>query len=415
MDLKKGSDEIRCSLNGLGKNTSWEQRKLGDVVQRITRKNENMESSLPLTISAQYGLIDQNEFFDKRIASKDVSDYYLVYRGEFAYNKSTSTDAPWGAIKRLDRYEKGVLSTLYIVFRIQNEEETDSDYLVSYYDTELWHNGVQAIAAEGARNHGLLNIAPNDFFETNLLMPESVNEQRMIGTFFKKLDHLITLHQRKYDMLQKVKKSMLEKMFPKNGSKVPEIRFAGFTDDWEQRKVSELVEKYEDPVETPHNGYTRLGIRSHAKGTFHEYVEPGHELETAQMHRVAANKLIFNITFAWEHAVAITDEDDAGKLVSHRFPQFSLSDSLSPEFLQYVILDEDFHHHLYLASPGGAGRNRVLKIKEALDYPIYYPSVNEQHKIGMYFDMLTYLITLHQRQRILDLKWVFSAFSDMLE
>ena len=155
-----------------------------------------MESSLPLTISAQYGLIDQNEFFDKRIASKDVSDYYLVYRGEFAYNKSTSTDAPWGAIKRLDRYEKGVLSTLYIVFRIQNEEETDSDYLVSYYDTELWHNGVQAIAAEGARNHGLLNIAPNDFFETNLLMPESVNEQRMIGTFFKKLDHLITLHQR---------------------------------------------------------------------------------------------------------------------------------------------------------------------------------------------------------------------------
>ena len=376
----------------------WEQRKLGDVVQRITRKNENMESSLPLTISAQYGLIDQNEFFDKRIASKDVSDYYLVYRGEFAYNKSTSTDAPWGAIKRLDRYEKGVLSTLYIVFRIQNEEETDSDYLVSYYDTELWHNGVQAIAAEGARNHGLLNIAPNDFFETNLLMPESVNEQRMIGTFFKKLDHLITLHQRKYDMLQKVKKSMLEKMFPKNGSKVPEIRFAGFTDDWEQRKVSELVEKYEDPVETPHNGYTRLGIRSHAKGTFHEYVEPGHELETAQMHRVAANKLIFNITFAWEHAVAITDEDDAGKLVSHRFPQFSLSDSLSPEFLQYVILDEDFHHHLYLASPGGAGRNRVLKIKEALDYPIYYPSVNEQHKIGMYFDMLTYLITLHQRK-----------------
>lgn len=191
----------------------WEQRKLGDVVQRITRKNENMESSLPLTISAQYGLIDQNEFFDKRIASKDVSDYYLVYRGEFAYNKSTSTDAPWGAIKRLDRYEKGVLSTLYIVFRIQNEEETDSDYLVSYYDTELWHNGVQAIAAEGARNHGLLNIAPNDFFETNLLMPESVNEQRMIGTFFKKLDHLITLHQRKLEKLKKLKKSMLEEMF----------------------------------------------------------------------------------------------------------------------------------------------------------------------------------------------------------
>ena len=94
----------------------WEQRKLGDLVDRVTRKNQDLVSELPLTISAQYGLIDQNEFFDKRVASKDVSGYYLIENGEFAYNKSTSTDAPWGAIKRLDRYENGVLSTLYIVF-----------------------------------------------------------------------------------------------------------------------------------------------------------------------------------------------------------------------------------------------------------------------------------------------------------
>ena len=183
-----------------------------------------------------------------------------------------------------------------------------------------------------------------------------------------------------------------------NNRKTPRIRFKGFTDDWEQRKLLELVTKYEDPVETPHDGYIRLGIRSHAKGTFHEYVEPGHELETAQMHRVATNKLIFNITFAWEHAVAIANENDAGKLVSHRFPQFTLSESLRPEFLKYVILDEGFHHNLYLASPGGAGRNRVLKIKEALDYPIYYPSLEEQHKIGEFITNLDHLITLHQRK-----------------
>ena len=183
-----------------------------------------------------------------------------------------------------------------------------------------------------------------------------------------------------------------------NNRKTPRIRFKGFTDDWEQRKLSELVAKYEDPVETPHGGYIRLGIRSHAKGTFHEYVEPGHELETAKMHRVATNKLIFNITFAWEHAVAIANENDAGKLVSHRFPQFTLLESLRPEFLKYVILDEGFHHNLYLASPGGAGRNRVLKIEEALDYPIYYPSLEEQHKIGGLLNKLNDLITLHQRK-----------------
>ena len=176
---------------------AWEQRKLGEVVERITRKNENLESTLPLTISAQYGLINQNEFFDKRIASKDVSGYFLVRNGEFAYNKSTSSDAPWGAIKRLDRYESGVLSTLYIVFKISDERKTSSDYIVTYYNTDLWHKGIQAIAAEGARNHGLLNVAPADFFETNLTMPKDYAEQQQIGSFFQQLDHLITLHQRK--------------------------------------------------------------------------------------------------------------------------------------------------------------------------------------------------------------------------
>ena len=173
----------------------WEQRKLGEIAERIIRKNEKLESTLPLTISAQYGLIDQNEFFDKRIASKDVRSYYLIKKGEFAYNKSTSVDAPLGAIKRLDKYKNGVLSTLYILFKIIDDTSTSSDYLVTYYATDLWHRGIQSIAAEGARNHGLLNIAPNDFFETILSIPLNVSEQKKVGDFFMSLDRLITLHQ----------------------------------------------------------------------------------------------------------------------------------------------------------------------------------------------------------------------------
>ena len=192
---------------------AWEQRKLSDMVERVTRKNENRESELPLTISAQYGLIDQNEFFDKRIASRDVSGYYLLKKGEFAYNKSTSSDAPWGAVKRLDRYEMGVLSTLYIVFALKENGNIDSNFLVSYYDTDCWHKGVQAIAAEGARNHGLLNITPADYFETVLTVPSDVKEQHQIGSFFAKLDTLITLHQRKLEKLKNIKKACLEKMF----------------------------------------------------------------------------------------------------------------------------------------------------------------------------------------------------------
>ncbi len=178
----------------------------------------------------------------------------------------------------------------------------------------------------------------------------------------------------------------------------PNIRFKGFTDAWEQRKLEELLEKYEDPIETPHGGYERLGIRSHAKGTFHSFVEEGKELEAAKMHRVAADKFILNITFAWEHAVAITDENDAGKLVSHRFPQFSFDKKLKSHFFKYLMLDRKFREHLELSSPGGAGRNRVLKISDMLKYEIKLPTIEEQLKIGEYFDELDNLITLHQRK-----------------
>ena len=188
----------------------WEQRKLGEIAERVTRKNENNESDLPLTISAQHGLIDQRLFFNAQVASRDMSGYYLLRQGEFAYNKSTSADSPWGAIKRLTRYEKGCVSTLYICFALLN---ANPDYLVTYYETNRWHKAVQMIAAEGARNHGLLNIAPDDFFDTMVSLPESQAEQQTIGAFFSRLDSLITLHQRKLELLQNIKKSLLDKMF----------------------------------------------------------------------------------------------------------------------------------------------------------------------------------------------------------
>ncbi|WP_142352558.1 restriction endonuclease subunit S [Streptococcus suis] len=189
---------------------AWKQRKLGEVSKRVTRRNKELISSLPLTISAQHGLVDQEEFFNKQVASKDVSSYYLIKKGEFAYNKSYSNGYPWGAIKRLDRYEMGVLSTLYIVFKPTSL--ICSDYLVSYYDTVNWYKEVSMIAAEGARNHGLLNIAPNDFFKTRLFIP-TLPEQEAIGNFFSDLDQLITLHQRQLDHLKLLKKALLQQMF----------------------------------------------------------------------------------------------------------------------------------------------------------------------------------------------------------
>lgn len=175
-------------------NDDWEQCQLNKLCIKLNRKNKNLESKIPLTISAEKGLINQTEFFNKQIASKNLINYYLLKKGEFAYNKSTSLSAPFGTVKRLDRYETGVVSTLYIVFALR--DNVNSDYFLSYFNTSLWHKEIQNIATEGARNHGLLNISTTDFFDILLKVPKTMKEQVEIGNFFKSLDSLITLHER---------------------------------------------------------------------------------------------------------------------------------------------------------------------------------------------------------------------------
>ena len=195
----------------------WEQRKLGELCQRVTRKNKNGESDLPLTIASQYGLIDQRDFFNKVVAAKDMSNYYLLKKGEFAYNKSYSNGFDYGSIKRLNAYEQGCLSTLYICFGITSDD-VESDYLECYFDTLKWYGDVSQICAEGARNHGLLNVDTKAFFdEVTIEMPSSKEEQKKISAYLNNLDNLITLHQRKCDEIKEIKKFMLQNMFPQKG------------------------------------------------------------------------------------------------------------------------------------------------------------------------------------------------------
>ena len=373
---------------------AWEQRKLGEVVERITRKNENLESTLPLTISAQYGLINQNEFFDKRIASKDVSGYFLVRNGEFAYNKSTSSDAPWGAIKRLDSYESGVLSTLYIVFKILDERKTSSDYIVTYYNTDLWHKGIQAIAAEGARNHGLLNVAPADFFETNLTMPKDYAEQQQIGSFFQQLDHLITLHQRKYDKLQVLKKAMLEKMFPKNGSSVPEIRFKGFTDAWEQRKLGDcFTERCESMPDGELISVTiNDGIKKFSELGRHDNSND----DKSKYKKVCAGDIAYNSMRMWQGASGCSPYEG---IVSPAYTVLTPNSGINSKCMAYQFKLPATIHTFKINSQGITSDNWNLKFPALSEIEIYVsPYEQEQAKIAAYFANLDHLITLHQRE-----------------
>lgn len=178
----------------------------------------------------------------------------------------------------------------------------------------------------------------------------------------------------------------------------PRIRFKGFTEDWEQRKLESLFTKYEDKVNTPNSGYWRLGLRSHCKGTFYTYIDAGNELETAEMNRVKSGNFILNITFAWERALAVTNDEDQDKLVSHRFPQFKPNSDLVIDFFKHTLMDKRFKHHLELSSPGGAGRNKVLKVADMLKYELLVPSIKEQNEISSLLNHVDYIITLHQRK-----------------
>ena len=381
------------SIRFRGFGDAWEQRKLGDVVKEIIRNDPESEAPI-MMITANNGFIEQSERYAFNNAGESLKKYILLKKGELAYNHGASKLRPYGSCFALTTAENARIPFVYHCFSAENQ---NAEFMSIELNGAEIENQLRKIVSSGARMDGLLNISFDEYTSVSVLLP-GTEEQDRIADFFRHLDNLITLHQRKFEKLTNVKKSMLEKMFPRNGSCYPEIRFKGFTDLWEQRKFGEITSKYEDPVPTPHDGYYRLGIRSHAKGTFHSYVVKGQELETAQMHRVAAGNFIVNITFGWEHAVAITDKNDAGKLVSHRFPQFSFAEGMVPEFFRYVIVDEKFRHHLWLASPGGAGRNRVLKLDEMLNYLMRFPSRDEQIKIAEFFRQLDNLITLHQRE-----------------
>lgn len=185
--------------------------KMSDFSSRIASKNKDSKCSLVLTIAAQYGLVNQESFFNKSVASDNLTGYYLLHKGEFAYNRSYSAGYDWGAVKRLDNYDEGVLSTLYICFKI-NETIVDSDYLAYYFESSKWHKGLSDIAGEGARNHGLLNVSITDYFNTKHRFPV-IEEQKAIA----KMLNTITEKERKATLLgecyQKQKQYLLCQMF----------------------------------------------------------------------------------------------------------------------------------------------------------------------------------------------------------
>ena len=207
--------EKRPKLRFPGFDEPWKAEKLSDFAERVMRKNTNNETSLPLTISSKDGLVDQISYFNKTVASKDMSGYYLLKNGEYAYNKSYSVGYDFGSVKRLDRYDMGALSTLYICFALKKH---DSDFIKAYFDSLKWYREIYMISAEGARNHGLLNVPTDEFFDAKHYIPQDLAEQRKIANFMIALERRIEAQQSLVDNLKKYKRGVLSVAFGKYGS-----------------------------------------------------------------------------------------------------------------------------------------------------------------------------------------------------
>ncbi|HBC4484783.1 restriction endonuclease subunit S [Enterococcus faecalis] len=380
----------------------WELCKLGRVVERVTRKNKELKSTLPLTISAQEGLIDQNVFFNKSVASRDVSGYYLIYNGEFAYNKSYSNGYPWGAIKRLNRYDMGVLSTLYIIFKPKN---IDSNFLEKYYDTSCWYHEVSKHAAEGARNHGLLNIAASDFLRTELTVPKSVEEQRKVGNFLKQLDDTITLHQRKLDQLKKLKKAYLHAMFVSMNTKknkVPKLRFTDFEGDWELCKLGQVANYRRGSFPQPYGN--KEWYDGENSMPFVQVVDVGDNLRLVEDTKQKISELAQpKSVFVKEGKVVVTLQGSIGRVAITQYPAYvdrtllifeSYKAEMDEYYFAYVI--QQLFEYEKTRAPGGTIKTVT---KEALsDFTISFPSIEEQKKLGKFFEQLDDTITLHQNK-----------------
>ena len=219
----------------------WVEKKLGEIAERVTRKNKNNETPLPLTISSKDGLVDQITYFNKTVASKDMSGYHLLKNGEFAYNKSYSVGYDFGSIKRLDKYPMGALSTLYICFSIKN---FDSDFMKVYFDSLKWYREIYLIAAEGARNHGLLNISTEDFFETKHKLPVGLPEQKKIASFFTLLDRRIQKQRQLVEFLKTYKRGVIFSIFKKDnqfGIQIKKTPLSELLTEYRNRNTKNLM------------------------------------------------------------------------------------------------------------------------------------------------------------------------------
>jgi len=397
-------NEKKPALRFKGFTDPWEQRKLEEYLEVSGQKNfEGIYTKEDvLSVSGDFGIVNQIEFQGRSFAGASVANYGVVETGDIVYTKSPLKSNPYGIIKA-NKGKNGIVSTLYAVYK--PKQSANPEFVQNYFEQDArMNNYMHPLVNKGAKND--MKVSAENALKGQIVFPD-IKEQRTISEFFRNLDTLITLHQRKYEKLVNIKKSMLDKMFPQNGASVPEIRFKGFTDPWEQRKLTNLCEKFTDGDWIEAKDQSDSGVR---------LVQTGNVGVTEYLDKPNNKKWISFETFEQLHC----EEVYPGDILISRLPEPAGRACIMPNlgtkmitavdctivrpnavtstrFLLQYLSSQAYFDAVNTCLAGGT-RQRISRGNLA-QFNVPIPSSKiEQEKIGEVLEKLDTLITLHQRK-----------------
>ncbi len=342
------------------------------------RKNKNNETDLPLTISSKDGLVDQISFFNKTVASKDMSGYYLLLNGEYAYNKSYSVGYDFGSIKRLERYPMGALSTLYICFALK---KYNSDFIKTYFDSLKWYKEIYMISAEGARNHGLLNVPTDEFFDTYHYITENEVEQEKIAKLMELIDRRIQKHQALVDNLKKYKRGVDASFFDIKRQHCEKKLYG-----WDCVPFGDVVAINPKTPALPER-FIYIDLESVDFGRLQclKYINRKDAPSRAQ--RVLADSdVLFQMVRPYQkNNYFFQDVFDSPVVASTGYAQIRCPDC-DPVFVFEQISSDYFSQEAMLRSTGTG--YPAINSEGLAEIPFFLPSLPEQKKIGKFLSLL---------------------------
>ncbi|ROY84539.1 restriction endonuclease subunit S [Enterococcus gallinarum] len=389
------SNDTQPEIRFPGFTDDWEQRKLGDFVVDYVEKTSVQNQFPMLTSSQQKGIVLQEDYFaNRQVTTENNIGYFVLPRGYFTFRSRSDNDV--FVFNRNDIIDRGIISYFYPVFTLKS---ADSDFFLRRIN-----NGIQrqlSIQAEGTGQH-VLSLKK---FKNIVAMFPSEEEQQKIGTFFKQLDDTIALHQRKLDLLKETKKGFLQKMFPKNGAKVPEIRFPGFTEDWEQRKLGGIGKTYtgltgkskEDFGHGDAKFVTYMNVFQNPKATLEQLENV--EIDPRQ-NEVKKGDVFFTTSSETPEEVGMSSvwTHDINNIYLNSFTfAYRPTIKFDLDYLAFMLRSQSVRKKIIFLAQG-ISRYNISKTK-MMDISVPIPvNFEEQQKIGAFFKQLDDTIALHQRK-----------------